>query len=135
MMNWCITPVEIAELTLQNNYRDQSGNTGIYNTFYADIENFYSGVIYAGETISLDAVKQHLADGGLAVAYVTADDNNTYTGGATQLLVYCIDEVNDEVCVRSPNANKNPDPLSIDEWEEAETDWFRKAYLYDRTYG
>lgn len=33
----------------------------------------------------------------------------------------------------SPNANKNPDPLSIDEW--ANGGWFRKAYLYDRTYG
>lgn len=133
MMCRCITPVEIAELTLQNNYRDQSGNTGIYNTFYADIENFYSGVIYAGETTSLDAVKQHLADGGLAVAYVTADDNNTYTGGATQLLVYRIDETANKVFVRSPNANKNPAPLSINEWKTG--GWFRKAYLYDRTYG
>lgn len=133
MMCRCITPVEIAELTLQNNYRDQSGNTGIYDTFYADIENFYMGVIYAGETTSLDAVKQHLANGGLAVAYVTADENKTYTGGATQLLVYRIDEVNDEVCVRSPNANKNPAPLSINEWKTG--GWFRKAYLYDRTYG
>lgn len=111
----------------------KGSNTGIYNTFYADIENFYSGVIYAGETTSLDAVKQHLADGGLAVAYVTADDNNTYTGGATQLLVYRIDETANKVFVRSPNANKNPAPLSINEWKTG--GWFRKAYLYDRTYG
>lgn len=111
----------------------KGSNTGIYNTFYADIENFYPSVIYAGETTSLDAVKRHLASGGLAVAHVTADENKTYTGGATQLLVYRIDEVKDEVCVRSPNQNKNPAPLSINEWKTG--GWFRKAYLYDRTYG
>lgn len=135
MMYRCVTPVEMAELTLQNNYRDQSGRTGIIDDFYVDIENFYPGVIYAGEATTLDEVKRHLAEGGLAVAYVTADDNNTYTGGATQLLVYRIDEDENKVYVRSPNANKNPAPLSIDEWEAGESDWFRKAYLYDRTYG
>lgn len=133
MMNWCITPVEMAELTLQHGYRDPSGQKGIEDAFYADIENFYMGVIYAGETTSLDAVKRHLANGGLAVAYVTADENKTYTGGATQLLVYRIDETANKVFVRSPNQNKNPAPLSINEWKTG--GWFRKAYLYDRTYG
>lgn len=133
MMYRCITPVEMAELTLKKGYRDTSGVTGIYDSFYTDIENFYAGVLYAGTTTSMDDIIKHLKEGGLAVAYVTADEDKTYTGGATQLLIYRIDGESNQVYARSPNANKNPAPLSITAWEEG--DWFRKAYLYDRTYG
>ena len=65
-------------------------------------------------------------------AYVTKDDNQTYTGGATQLVIYKIDSTG--VYVLSPNANKNPStPLSYDEWDGAS--WFKNAYLFTEVHG
>ena len=73
-----------------------------------------------------------LTNGGLSLATVTADAAQTYTAGATQLVIYRGDSTG--VYVRSPNYNKNPaTPLSYSAWNGAS--WFRTAYLYFPAYG
>ncbi len=80
-------------------------------------------------------MKQQIDNGRLVIAYVTADANQTYTAGATQLVVYRIDD--NYVYVLSPNSNKNPSvPLSVATWKAAENGgWFKRAYLYWRGNG
>lgn len=129
--NRAVTPAEMAQYSLDNQYRDQSGNTGVTEEFFTEIDS-YGDIMYERYTTDLVEIQEHLASGGLAIARVTADDNQTYTGGATQLVIYKID--NTGVYVLSPNANKNPStPLSYDEWDGAS--WFKRAYLFTEVHG
>ena len=129
--NAFISPAEMAEFTLRYNYRDPNGQQGVTNNFYTDIENLYDMIIFEKTTTSLSEIQAHLADGGLAIATVTADANQTYTAGATQLVIYKITSSN--VYVLSPNSNKNPPPLSYSAWNGAS--WFQTAYLYWPAFG
>lgn len=126
-----VTPAEMAEYTLANGYRDQSGNTGVTEEFFTEIDS-YGDIMYERYTTDLVEIQEHLASGGLAIARVTADSNQTYTGGATHLVIYKIN--NTGVYVLSPNANKNPStPLAYDEWDGAS--WFKRAYLFTEVHG
>ena len=129
--NTMVTPAELAEFTLNNGYRDPSGQQGVINSFYTEIPNYYDMIYYIGSSTSLSVIQSHLSNGGLAIATVTADAAQTYTAGATQLVIYKID--NSYVYVRSPNSNKNPPPLSYNDWNGAT--WFVTAYLYFPTFG
>ena len=130
--NRAVTPVEMAEFTLDNEYRDPTGTSGVKNDFYTQIGNHYYEIYYEGQTTSLTQIQSHLANGGLAIATVTADANQTYTAGATQLVIYKI--TSDGVYVLSPNINKNPaSPLAYSEWNNAS--WFVTAYLYTICWG
>lgn len=129
--NRAVTPAEMAQYALDHAYRDPSGNTGVIDEFFTEIDD-YGDIMYEHYTTDLVEIQEHLATGGLAIAYVTKDDNQTYTGGATQLVIYKIDSTG--VYVLSPNANKNPSlPLSYDEWDGAS--WFKKAYLFTEVHG
>lgn len=135
--NRAVTPVELAEFTLNNGFRDPNGNTGVKDTFFTQIEN-YTDVAYEGYVTTVAAMKAHVDAGGLAIAYVTKDNAETYTAGATQLVVYRVNNgsSNNGVFVRSPNANKNPStPLSYSTWVNAENGWFVRAYLYSVSNG
>lgn len=126
-----ITPAEMAEFTLEHGYRDPNGQQGVTNNFYSEIGNYYDMIVYAGSTTSLSAIQTHLANGGLAIATVTADANQTYTAGATQLVIWKIDS--SYVYVLSPNSNKDPAPLTYSAWNGAT--WFQTAYLYWPSFG
>ncbi len=102
------------------------------DTFYSQISNHYYAINYDGVTTSMSTVQSHIANGGLAIATVTADANQTYTAGATQLVIYGIDS--NGVHVLSPNQNKDPNYcLPFSAWNGAS--WFKKAYLYSIVWG
>ena len=92
-----ITPVEVAQYALDNGYRDPSGNTGVIPSFFTTGADYFE-VVYEGQKYggaSLSDVKSFLESGdgeNLAIVRVTADANNTYTAGATQLVIYKIIE-------------------------------------------
>lgn len=120
-----VTPVEMAEFALDNGYRDQTGTSGVRDVFYTEIGDHCSCVEYNGVGSSLDAVDTHLnADGHLAIIKVN-NNNETFSGGASQLVCYNIDGY---VYVLSPNSGKDPDPFTLAEW--AENGWFVTSYLY-----
>ena len=127
-----ITPAEMADFTIDKEYRDSSGTQGVKDTFYSQISNHYYAINYDGVTTSMSTVQSHIANGGLAIATVTADANQTYTAGATQLVIYGIDS--NGVHVLSPNQNKDPNYcLPFSAWNGAS--WFKKAYLYSIVWG
>lgn len=129
--NRAVTPAEMAQYALDHDYRDPDGNTGVIEGFFTEIDD-YGDIMYERYTTDLEEIKEHLASGGLAIARVTADSNQTYTAGATQLVIYKID--NTGVYVLSPNPGKNPStPLSYAQWNGAS--WFKKAYLYTEVHG
>lgn len=128
-----VTPVELAEFSLNNGYRDPTGTQGVRDTFFTSAFEYYdnSGINLVTQTTNLYDLKDYLDEGCLIIAHITNDANNTYTAGATQVVIYRID---DEVHVLSPNQNKNPSySLSFNQWNGAY--WFENAYVYSRTYG
>ena len=125
-----VTPVEMAEFALANEYRDQGGDTGVVPSFYTEIDQHYEKVCYDGSANSLAAVDAHL-NGSDHLAIIEVNNNNqTFTGGRSQLVCYNIDGY---VYALSPNSNKNPAPFTLAEWEDA--DWFETAYLYSMIHG
>ncbi len=127
-----VTPVELAEYTIDKGYRDTSGNSGVTSLFYTAGVEFYDNqgieCIDHVTYLDIDELKDHLSDGCLIIASI---QSSAYTGGTTQVVIYRID--NEKVYVRSPNKNKNPNPLTISEWEQG--GWFINAYIYQRTNG
>lgn len=127
--NRAVTPVELAEYTIDNFYRDQTGTTGVQENFFTDITAYDNDAIaYEDSTTNLANLKNYINNGKLVIARVTKPE---YTAGASHVVIYRID---DYVHVLSPNSGKNPSQsFSYSEWDGA--NWFKAAYVYTRVNG
>ncbi len=125
-----IIPPIVCNFVISEGYRDNSGNTGVTDSFFRAAALQYN-LSYAGTTSSMSQVRTALDQGQLVLIRIVGNEAHHYCSlsGATYLVVYKIQDNN--VLVMNPNANTQSQaalPYSV--WESAQ--WVREGHKYGR---
>lgn len=123
-----ITPPIVCNFVINKGYRDDSGNTGVTDGFFAAAAAYF-GFVYHMRTDSMAVVKDQLERSNLALVRIVGNSAHHYCSltGATYLVVYKIE--NGLVYVMNPNYNtRDQQPLSYNTWNTAS--WVREAHIY-----
>lgn len=123
-----VTPPQVCQWIIDNGLRDDAGQTGVKNAFFADAADKYD-FIYHGTSNNWTDIQEWIRLGNLVLVRVVGNAAHNYCGinGATYLVIWKIE--NGTVYVKNPNYNtRSQANLSLSTWMSAS--WVKEKHIY-----